>query len=157
MDSGMALEQDVVVNFDPLAPLLPEELCWILDRMFAAEVNRTRSLSLCRSPVQMYPCPQMEWHTGNTLSQSVFTLLYVHQLADINPDLLPPEYLAQSDPRRPVECVTVVLRAAIFGLLKCCDLVWRELSKKRVHDVSTLCPLLATSAILIVPGRGLAK
>ena len=44
MDSGMSLEQDVANDFDPLAPLLPEELCWILDRMFACEVNRPCSL-----------------------------------------------------------------------------------------------------------------
>ena len=25
--------------FDPLEPLLPEEVCWIIDRAFACEVN----------------------------------------------------------------------------------------------------------------------
>ena len=78
----------------------------------------------------------MEWHTGNTLSQSVFTLLFVHQLAEINPDLLPPEIALKKDASHPIELITVVLRSAVFGLLKSCDMVWRELSKKRVHDVS---------------------
>ncbi|KAJ3556462.1 hypothetical protein NM688_g2013 [Phlebia brevispora] len=114
MDSGMAIDHDVWDRFDPLSPLLPEELCWMLDRTFACE---------------------MEWHAGNTLSQSVFTFLYVHQLADINPDLLPPGYPLQKDPRRPSELITLVLRTAVFGLLKSCDLVWRELAKKRVYDI----------------------
>lgn len=39
MDSGMTLEEDVWSKFDPLTPLLPEELCWMLDRTFACEVN----------------------------------------------------------------------------------------------------------------------
>ena len=87
---------------------------------------------------KMYPlCLQMEWYAGNTLSQSVFTFLYIHQLADINPDLLPPEFPLRKDPLRPIELVTVVLRSAVFGLPKSCDLVWRELSRRRVYDVSS--------------------
>ena len=77
---------------------------------------------------------QMEWHSGKTLSQSVFTVLFVHHLPDINPEYLPP--LDDEDPERPMWLVTVVLRAGMLGMLKCCDLAWRELSKNRVHDVS---------------------
>lgn len=76
----------------------------------------------------------MEWHAGNTLSQTVFTLLYVHHLADLHPDFIPLGSLNR-DPARPPELVTVVLRAAVFGLLKSCDLAWRELSQNKVHDV----------------------
>ncbi|KAH9890498.1 Mak10-domain-containing protein [Cubamyces lactineus] len=112
LDSGMILEEQRRLPFDPLTPLLPEEVCWILDRSFACE---------------------MEWHTGKTLSQSVFTLLFVHHLPDINPEYLPPE--EDEDPARPRWLITVVIRAAMLGLLKCCDLAWRELSKNRVHDV----------------------
>lgn len=39
LDSGMILEEQRRPPFDPLAPLLPEEVCWILDRSFACEVN----------------------------------------------------------------------------------------------------------------------
>lgn len=40
MDSGMLLEQDNArPAFEPLSPLLPEELCWIIDRSFACEVS----------------------------------------------------------------------------------------------------------------------
>ena len=88
----------------------------------------------------------MEWHTGNTLSQSVFTLLFVHQLAEINPDLLPPEITLKKDASHPIELIAVVLRSAVFGLLKSCDMVWRELSKKRVHDVSMPSPILMSAS-----------
>ena len=76
---------------------------------------------------------QMEWHSGKTLSQTVFTILFVHHMPDINPEYLPPE--EQPDPIRPQWLITVVLRAGMLGLLKCCDMAWRELSKSRVHDV----------------------
>ncbi|KAI0355145.1 Mak10-domain-containing protein [Trametes cingulata] len=112
LDSGMILEEQRRPAFDPLTPLLPEEVCWILDRSFACE---------------------MEWHAGKTLSQSVFTLLFVHHLPDINPEYLAPE--EDGDPTRPQWLITIVIRAAMLGLLKCCDLAWRELSKNRVHDV----------------------
>lgn len=78
----------------------------------------------------------MEWHAGNVLPHTVFTLLYVHHLRDIDPDMVP--FLSSSDPSRPLELVTVVLRAAVAGLLKCCDLSWRELSAGGLHDVSLL-------------------
>lgn len=38
MDSGVVRTEFSRNQFDPLAPLLPEEVCWIMDRMFAAEV-----------------------------------------------------------------------------------------------------------------------
>ncbi|KAI0628810.1 Mak10-domain-containing protein [Trametes polyzona] len=114
LDSGMILEEQRRPPFDPLTPLLPEEVCWILDRSFACE---------------------MEWHAGKTLSQSVYTILFVHHLPDINPEYLPPQPQELVDPARPRWLITVVVRAAMLGLLKCCDLAWRELSKNRVHDV----------------------
>ena len=79
---------------------------------------------------------QMGWHAGNTLSQTVYTLLYVHSLQDINPDLVSPQYFYINDSMHPMELITIVLRPAIFALLKSCDLVWRELSRKGVYDVS---------------------
>jgi N-alpha-acetyltransferase 35, NatC auxiliary subunit len=133
MDSGMLVPKDDHPPFDPLAPLLPEEICWILDRSFACEVS---PITLDRYRELILPF-QIGWLAGNTLSQTVYTLLYVHSLQDINPDLLPLHYFLVTDPRRPLELTTTVLRPAVFALLKSCDLVWRELSKRRVHDVST--------------------
>lgn len=114
MDSGLILDDEAErLVFSPLTPLLPEEVCYVLDRTIACE---------------------MEWHVGYTLPQTIYTCLYVHHLTDINPDFIPQQEQLQRDPARPLELVTVVIRAAIMGLLKCCDLVWRELSKGRLHD-----------------------
>src|SRR5688572_23130815 len=41
----------------------------------------------------------------------------------------------QQDPIRPMGLITVVLRAAVQALLKCCDLTWRELAKGAIYDV----------------------
>lgn len=38
MDSGVARPEYAKGVFDPYASLLPEEVCWIIDRTFAAEV-----------------------------------------------------------------------------------------------------------------------
>ncbi|KAI6137505.1 hypothetical protein EDD17DRAFT_1903332 [Pisolithus thermaeus] len=75
----------------------------------------------------------MAWHTGYTLSQTVFSFLYVHALPDIDPDTISPHH-HDPDRARPVELVSVVLRASVLGLLKCCDLVWRELIKGNCED-----------------------
>ena len=39
-DSGLALLDESRPPFKPLTPLLPEEVCWIIDRAFACEVNQ---------------------------------------------------------------------------------------------------------------------
>lgn len=109
MDSGMTLDEDHRPPFDPLAPLLPEELCYILDRVCSYE---------------------MQWHAGYALSQTVFTLQYVHDL-DVIMDFWPS---VSSDPARPVELLIHVLVACVEGVLKCCDMTWRELTKGRVFD-----------------------
>jgi len=44
MDSGMVLEDAQRPPFDPLSPLLPEEVCWILDRSISCEVNQHRQV-----------------------------------------------------------------------------------------------------------------
>ncbi|EGN96405.1 hypothetical protein SERLA73DRAFT_76363 [Serpula lacrymans var. lacrymans S7.3] len=112
-DSGMVSEININPPFNPLSPMLPEEICWLMDRSFVCE---------------------MEWHAGYTLSQTVFTVLFVHHLRDIDPDFLARDFAWDGKPSQPLELITVVLRSFIFGLLKCCDLAWRELSKERVHD-----------------------
>ena len=38
LDSGFTLNEAPQPPFDPLHPLLPEELCWIMDRAFQYEV-----------------------------------------------------------------------------------------------------------------------
>ncbi|KAJ7778820.1 Mak10 subunit, NatC N-terminal acetyltransferase-domain-containing protein [Mycena maculata] len=111
LDSGMAGDADQRPPFDIWAPLLPQEICWIIDRSFSHE---------------------MLWHAGNTLAHTVFTCLYALVLSEMHPEDMP--YRLNNDALRPPELIPVVLRASICGLLKCCDLSWRELSKGHVHD-----------------------
>jgi len=77
----------------------------------------------------------MEWHNGNFMSHTVLTLLYTRHLDSIDPDTIQKPSVAPEDPHRPLELITIVLRASVAGLLKCCDLTWRELSKGAVQDV----------------------
>ena len=89
----------------------------------------------------------MEWHAGYTLPQTIYSCLYVHYLADIDPEVFPSQELPHRESARPPALVTVVLRAAIVALLKCCDLSWRELNRGRLHEV---CMTLACVQSLIV-------
>lgn len=77
----------------------------------------------------------MEWHIGYTLSQTIYSFLHVHALRETDPELTPADQVAGVDHRRPPELVTIVLRAYVYGLLKSCDLSWRELNKGNVYDV----------------------
>jgi len=114
MDSGLILEDEARrPRFNPLAPLLPEEVCYILDRVIACE---------------------MEWHAGYTLPQTIYSCLYVHYLADIDPEVVPFQEPRHRESARPLELVTVVLNAGIAGLLKTCDFAWRELNRGTLHD-----------------------
>jgi N-alpha-acetyltransferase 35, NatC auxiliary subunit len=46
MDSGLVLEDEARrPQFNPLTPLLPEEVCYILDRVIACEVRTYQWLS----------------------------------------------------------------------------------------------------------------
>lgn len=62
-------------------------------------------------------------------------MLHVHSLDDMDPDVLPYLPMIDLDPLRPLELITVVLRAYTSGLLKSCNLVWTELSKGSMMDV----------------------
>ncbi|KIY68793.1 hypothetical protein CYLTODRAFT_373907 [Cylindrobasidium torrendii FP15055 ss-10] len=111
LDSGMVSSS--VPPFDALAPLLPEEICWIIDRACAYE---------------------MEWHAGNLLSTTVFTLVYIHELGQIDPDMVSHRHSGSQDPRRPIELISVILQTYIIGLLKCCGAVWDKLNRSSLHD-----------------------
>jgi hypothetical protein len=135
MDSGLILDEEARrPQFDPLTPLLPEEVCYILDRVIACEVRP--SIPGC-SVMHSSDSIKMEWHAGYTLPQTIYSCLYVHHLADIDPEVFPFQEPPRQESARPPALVTVVLRAAITALLKCCDLSWRELNRGRLHDVCT--------------------
>lgn len=78
---------------------------------------------------------QSEFHAGNFLAHTVHTLLYAHHLSDLDPDVLIELSPSERDPARPRELITIVLRSAVQGLLKCCDFTWRELARGGAYDV----------------------
>lgn len=58
MDSGATIPgEEETPEFDPLTPLLPEEVCWILDRVFACEVNAERP-ECSRAACSPLSCPR---------------------------------------------------------------------------------------------------
>ena len=59
----------------------------------------------------------------------------MHHLRDIDPDVVFIASASEGDQSRPIELLTIVLRAAVQGLLKCCDCAWRELAKGGAYDV----------------------
>lgn len=129
----MISEENRRPPFDSLQPLLPQELCWIMDRSFAYEVLPMRSTYSQGVDFLV----QMEWHAGNLLSNTVFTLVYVHELSEFDPDLIPYHDI-QNTTSRPIELISVVLRTYILGLLKCCGVAWDELNRSSLHDVRQL-------------------
>lgn len=132
LDNGMISYGNPPPSFDCYAPLLPEEVCWLLDRAIAAEVRTAESLITNLSLI-IY---QMTWHMGCALSQTVFTLLHVHNLENLEPSRWCRYQQIPSDPQRPDFLVTNVLRAGVLGLVKSCDLAWREFSKRHMYEVS---------------------
>ncbi|CAG7846743.1 SubName: Full=Uncharacterized protein {ECO:0000313/EMBL:CCA72810.1} [Serendipita indica DSM 11827] len=140
MDSGIERDAYPRQRFDPYQALLPEEVCWIIDRMFAAETA---------------------WHTGHSLAQTVYTCLYVHELGvgrlwngnRINTRILQ----IPQDPSRPLQLVTLVLRASVYGILKTCDLAWREMTRGHILEMEDfngdkseryLCETISASEII---------
>jgi hypothetical protein len=87
----------------------------------------------------------MEWHSGNMLAHTVFTLTYIYELGVIDEDYRLSDFLTEEDPQRPIELITGVLGPYIQGVLKCVDLTWRELrNNELIHDVSFHSPLEET-------------
>ncbi|KAF9032977.1 Mak10 subunit, NatC N-terminal acetyltransferase-domain-containing protein [Panaeolus papilionaceus] len=113
LDSGVVVPEQITGPFEPLQLLLPEEICWILDRSLAFET---------------------EFHAGNFLVHTVHTLVYIHNMFFLDPEVASSSFTGTHDPSRPLELLTLVLRGAILGMLKCCDLAWRELAKGGAYD-----------------------
>ena len=83
----------------------------------------------------------MHWHAGYSLSQTVFTCLYVHHLNRIISDAHILRYAKEAfDEAHPVKLISLVLRAGITGMVKCCELAYRELIKGNVHEVCEYVP-----------------
>ncbi|KAH8794611.1 Mak10 subunit, NatC N-terminal acetyltransferase-domain-containing protein [Flagelloscypha sp. PMI_526] len=117
LDSGLpvpGVDEKPLDLFNPSKPLLPEELCWLMDRAFAL---------------------QMGFHKGHFLAHTVYTLLHIHFLDHLDADLIPTSYFIEHhDPKRPVELIVLVLWSFMQGILKCTDFTWREFNKTNIFD-----------------------
>jgi hypothetical protein len=80
----------------------------------------------------------MGWHSGYALSQTLYTSLYMHQIAPVSQYEVIPQFFPswKYDPSRPIALVSIVMQAGLMAIVKTCDMVWRELSKGYVFDVS---------------------
>lgn len=94
---------------------------------------------------------QMTWHQGRALSQTVHTILYVHQLQDLDPLQWYRHQEVAPGQTRPGNLMVQVLNSCIVGLLKCCDLVWREFSQRHVYEVCTLSSLDTLNKLPLEP------
>jgi hypothetical protein len=75
----------------------------------------------------------MDWHQGHSLSQTVYTCLYFFEFSNLNPTTW---HSSQSpDLSRPSELVTSVLKSWMQGLIKTCDMAWREYAQRHVYEV----------------------
>ncbi|CAG8530810.1 20672_t:CDS:10, partial [Racocetra persica] len=119
MDSGMILDSDLNKKpFELKARLKPEQVLWIMDRLFICE---------------------MTWHTGHSLSQTLFTCMYLHYVPELVPELFSSTTDASNDitdqnTEAPIEFVILVLKAYVMGTVKCCQLVLDEMSKGNVYE-----------------------
>lgn len=105
MDSGFLRPGETLEDdFDPLAPLLPEELIGIMDQLLSYE---------------------MSWHTGYPLSQTLFTSVYIDRLLWPEPKTIPQAQFYRGDipaDKRP-DTLLDVLRAYCLAIIKGCDYV----------------------------------
>jgi hypothetical protein len=85
----------------------------------------------------------MAFHTGLTLSQSAYTVLYSHpsaleaiQLNNYIEGVRSQGKEVSEDDRRPMELLCIVLRAAMIGMNKTLGLVWDELMRGNLYEVN---------------------
>jgi hypothetical protein len=78
----------------------------------------------------------MGWYTGRALAQTVYTLLYMHELPTIEHKWFSTHPIGPPDLARPDELVSLVLRSGVIGLVKSCHQVHKELLQRNLYDVS---------------------
>ncbi|KAK9765100.1 N-alpha-acetyltransferase, non-catalitic subunit [Basidiobolus ranarum] len=106
MDTGMYVEgQDASKDFDVSSTLSASQVLGIMDKLCSCE---------------------LAWHSGHSLSQTIFTCLYVHNVFKIPPV----EGFSEFDDN----LVTLVLKSYVLGVIKCCQLIWQEMVKGNVYE-----------------------
>ncbi|KAI8575663.1 hypothetical protein K450DRAFT_260574 [Umbelopsis ramanniana AG] len=109
MDTGMILEGDKKKPFDPLKSLSGEQVLWVIDRLLSCE---------------------MAWLSGHSLSQTIFTCMYFHDVFSLVQEKIEPSQRIDQPP----ELVSSVLKAYVLATTKCCHLIWREMVSGNVYE-----------------------
>lgn len=101
----------------------------------------------------------MTWHTGHSLSQTVYTSLYLHELAILERLHPPPSSFfrrtpaVSDDPARPPEITALVLRAYLLGTAKSVEAAWEEIVKGNLYEVCLRMPLSQRWLTVSAPDR----
>lgn len=103
MDSGFLQPGETLEDdYDPLKPILPQELIGIMDQLL---------------------CYEMAWHTGYPLSQTLFTSIHLDRLLWPEPKVLEKAQFFRGKIAEPPGLLHEVLRAYCLAVIKCCDYV----------------------------------
>ncbi|KAG9292267.1 hypothetical protein G9A89_009079 [Geosiphon pyriformis] len=117
MDSGMILDSDLTKEpFVLNTRLNPKQVLGIIDRLFICE---------------------MTWHSGHSLSQTLFTCMYLHHILELKADLFSDSPIIGVDhdsSELPIEFVILVLKSYILGTAKCSYFVLEEMTKGNVYE-----------------------
>ncbi|PVH94583.1 Mak10-domain-containing protein [Periconia macrospinosa] len=121
MDSGFLQPGETLEDdYDPLTPILPEELIGIMDQLL---------------------CYEMAWHTGSPLSQTLFTSIHIDRLLWPEPKTLEEAQFYRGkieDDRRP-GVLLEVLRAYCLALVKGCDFVIAKITSRDYFEEEDFC------------------
>lgn len=143
MDSGCVEAGDEFEElYDVAKPLLPDEVLGIIDQLICHEVSSNR----LTEPARTTHAPQMSWHMGYPLSQTLFTSVYVEALLMPNPLSIHEATFvrrAYDDANR--QPMLQILRAYCLGMLKACGYVNERIKSEHYYEVSTRIPGLAVA------------
>lgn len=97
----------------------------------------------------------MAWHSGNSLSQTVFICLYIDELLENNPHTLEqavfkslPSTLSNKD-----EILLQIIRAYCLGVIKCCGLVNARVKSQYVLEVINITTSLTVNSYSLFPEK----
>ncbi|KAF2688921.1 amino-acid N-acetyltransferas-like protein subunit Mak10 [Lentithecium fluviatile CBS 122367] len=121
MDSGFLQPGETLEDdYDPLTPLLPDELIGIMDQLL---------------------CYEMAWHTGYPLSQTLFTSLHIDRLLWPETKVFEHAQFYRGDVeegKRPGVFLEV-LRAYCLALVKGCDFVIAKVTGRDYFEEEDFC------------------
>lgn len=114
MDSGyLRPGESLEYDYDPLRPLLPEEVIGIMDQLL---------------------CHEMAWHHGYPLAQTLFTSIYVDKLLWPDPRGFNDCQFYRGIRPANLDPLVDVLRAYCVGLIKYCDFVVEKVASRDFYE-----------------------